>query len=85
MVEGVTHEGEVAGSNPAGRVAREFCAKNATTCDGDAETGPLAGGGLPRFKKKIAIFFGFFSVRILEVALPSAMTIALGKENFLKK
>ena len=39
VVEGVTHEGEVAGSNPAGREAREFCAKNAATCDGDAETG----------------------------------------------
>jgi hypothetical protein len=26
-------EGEVAGSNPADRVAREFYAKNAATCD----------------------------------------------------
>jgi hypothetical protein len=42
------------GSNPTGRVAREFYAKNAVTYDFDA----LAGGGLP--EKKIAIFSRFF-------------------------
>ena len=32
VVEEVTREGEVKGSNPAGRVAREYCVKNAATC-----------------------------------------------------
>jgi hypothetical protein len=32
VVEG-TREGEVYGSIPNNRVAREFCAKNAATCD----------------------------------------------------
>jgi hypothetical protein len=37
VIDGVvgegTREGEIAGSNTSNRVAREFCAKNAATCD----------------------------------------------------
>ena len=42
VVEG-TREGEVYGSNTNNRVAREFCVKNAATCDidGDGRVGPL--------------------------------------------
>ena len=36
VVEG-TREGEVYGSIPHNRVAREFCAKNAVTCDFDGD------------------------------------------------
>jgi hypothetical protein len=36
VVEG-TREGEVYGSIPHNRVAREFCAKNAATCDFDGD------------------------------------------------
>jgi hypothetical protein len=32
-----TREGEVDGSNTNNRVAREFCAKNAATCDFDGD------------------------------------------------
>jgi hypothetical protein len=52
-------QGEVMGSNPTGRVAREFCVKNAVTCD-DGDGRALAGGGLPRLKKLFAIFSNFF-------------------------
>jgi hypothetical protein len=41
VIDGVvgegTREGEVAGSNTSNRVAREFCAKNAATCDFDGD------------------------------------------------
>ena len=47
VVEEVTREGEVAGSNPAGRFAREYCAKNATTCDFDGVGGWLGSGIFP--------------------------------------
>jgi hypothetical protein len=49
------------GSNPTGRVAREFCAKNAATYDFDA----LASGGLPR------IFFCYFFEVFSVYSLPS--------------
>jgi hypothetical protein len=38
IVEGM-REGEVDGSILNNRVARDFCAKNATTCDGDRRVG----------------------------------------------
>jgi hypothetical protein len=38
VVEG-THEGEVDGSITNNHVAREFCAKNAATCDFDGRVG----------------------------------------------
>ena len=48
VIDGVvgegTREGEVDGSNTNNRVAREFCAKNAATCDGDGRGGVGWGG-----------------------------------------
>ena len=91
MVEQQTREGEVVSLNPAGRVSREFCAKNAAT---SMETGgrwPMAAS----LEKKFAIIFGFFRIFILPSvnlccvlfrysakALPSARQKALGKAFF---
>jgi hypothetical protein len=47
VIEEATREGEVGGSNPTSRVAREFCAKNAGTCKFDGDERALAGGRLP--------------------------------------
>jgi hypothetical protein len=41
-------EGEVVGSNPRNREARNFRAKNVATCDGDGLA--LAGAALPELK-----------------------------------
>ena len=62
MVEQQTREGEVVSSNPAGRVSREFSAKNAAT---SMETGghwPVAAS--PE-KKNLLLFLGFFRIFIL--------------------
>jgi hypothetical protein len=82
-LEKVPCEGEVVGSNPAGRIAVNFAQKIPRLVT-------LAGGGLPRLKK-IPNFFGFFSVRTLPsvehsaktalptIFLPSSLCRALGK------
>ncbi len=58
MVGEASHESDVAGSNPTGRVSREFFMKNAATCALDGDGQALASGGLLR--KKILFFSGFF-------------------------
>jgi hypothetical protein len=82
VVRGGTREGEVAALNPAGRVAREFCAKNAATRDFD-------GDGRA---KKNSIFSGFFRFIFCRVffqhsakSLPSTRDKALGKVLFAYK
>jgi hypothetical protein len=60
VVKGVTREGKVTGSYPAGRVVRKFYTKNAVTCDFDGDGRVLAGGGLPG--NFFSIFFGDFFV-----------------------
>ena len=54
VIDGVvgegTREGEVDGSNTNNRVAREFCAKNAATCDGDGRVGLIKINFLTIFK-----------------------------------
>jgi hypothetical protein len=61
VVEKVTREGEVAGSNSAGCVA----AKNVVTCDFDGDGWALAGGALLRLKILFCYFFGIFLIRYL--------------------
>ena len=91
MVKQQTREGEIVSLNPAGRVSREFCAKNEAT---SMETGghwPVAASP----EKKIAIIFGVFRIFILPSinlcrvlfwhsakALLSARQKALGKGFF---
>ena len=61
MVEQQTREGEVVSLNPAGRVSREFNAKNAAT---SIETGgrwPVAASLEKKILKNFAIIFEFFS------------------------
>jgi hypothetical protein len=67
MAEEVSYEGEVTSSNPADR---EFCAKNAATCDFDGDEQALASGPLPRLKKT-----GFFRIFFLFRALPSVSRV----------
>ena len=55
MVEEGTCEGEVAGSNLVCCEARDFCTKNATTCD--IAGGWLTGGDLLGLKKIFLLFF----------------------------
>ena len=60
MVEQQTREGEVVSLNPAGRVSREFSAKNAAT---SMETGgrwPVAASFEKKIRVFFAIIFGFF-------------------------
>ena len=61
MVEQQTHEGEVVSSNPAGRVRREFCAKNTATSMDTDRRWPVAASP----EKKFAIIFAFFRIFIL--------------------
>ena len=92
MVEQQTREGEIVSLNPAGRVSREFCAKNAAT---SMETGGRWPMAASLEKIKFAIIFGFFRIFILPSvnlcrvlfrhsakALPSARQKALGKGFF---
>ena len=80
MVEEVRAQGEVAGSNPVGRVAAKFTQKMPE----------LAGEGLHRLKKFhfFPYFLGFFSdptlpsVGHLAKTLPSARQKTLGKDTF---
>ena len=61
MVEQQTCEGEVVSSNPAGRVSREFSAKNAAT---SMETGgrwPVAASPEKKIRVFLLLFLGFFS------------------------
>ena len=79
MVEQQTREVEVVSSNPAGRVSREFCAKNAATLMETGGRWPVAASP----EKKIAIILGVFShFHFAECkSLPSAFP-ALGKGFF---
>ena len=99
MVEQQTREGEVVSSNPAGRVSREFSAKNAPT---SMKTGGrwlvAASREIFFYLKNFTIIFGFSRIFILPSvnlcrvlfrhsakALPSARQKALGKEAFAVK
>jgi hypothetical protein len=53
---------EVAGSNPAGREARDFQSKNTMTFDFNGAGGWLTGWGLPGLKIIFATFFGSNSI-----------------------
>ena len=73
MVEQQTREGEVVSSNPAGRVSREFCAKNAATSMEAGAHWPVAAS--PEKKN-----FGFFSYFYF-AECKSSPSVALGEEN----
>ena len=64
VVDQQTREGEVVSSNPAGRVSREFSAKNTPT---SMKTGGhwLVAVSPDFFLKNFAIIFGFFRIFIL--------------------
>ena len=92
MVEQQTHEGEVVSSNPAGRVSREFCAKNTATSMEAGACWPVVASHEKKILGFFAIIFGFFRIFILPSvnlyrvlfwhsakALPSARQKALGK------
>jgi hypothetical protein len=67
VVEEVMREGEVTGLNPASRVAREFYAKNVTTCDFDGDP-PWPVGASP-IKKFFCSFFRDFFVLNFDACL----------------
>ena len=93
MVEQQIREGGVVSSNPAGRVSREICAKNAAT---SMETGGRWPVVASPEKKNLLLFLAFFfrifilpSVNRCRVLfrhsakpLPSARQKALGKELY---
>jgi hypothetical protein len=55
-----TREGEVEGSITNNHVAREFCAKNAATCDFDGESPSGGWGGWAIRPPNKIIFFYYF-------------------------
>ena len=70
-------------SNPAGRVSREFCAKNATTLMEAGAHWPVA--ATPEFFLGFfAIIFGFF-LHFYFAECKSSPSVALGEENKRKE
>ena len=82
MVEQQTREGEVVSSNPAGRVSREFNAKNAATSMETSGSWPVTASSEKKIKNFCYYFWGFPHFYFAECkSLPSAV-VALGKAAF---